>query len=366
MESISPDKDKVVLIAPYLYELEGGAEKVIRSIDDYVRKRHQAVRCITNTDLIRGKLDYRFSPQECELPVELRRDLQAADIVFACGFAALQLVAKEQVAADTVLVPFETVVELPSETKARCLRLLHEVNLLGVVVFARFFQQFLRRHFGLDSIWVRYNLPTKADDEIRHGIWKSAAGATARPFAFCPTRIAPRKNLDAVIQLARRLHGYGIGVRVSGGLDDSLYPAYTRELVQANERAGRPIHFNRTSLSDAEVRKQFAACLCVVSTADVEAFGIFALEAIHCGKPVVSFDSIGIRELAEFDRMRSIRLVGNTEEMATEIVRLYAVPSYYQETLSRVDAYRRCYNRRINFNRLLQDAMEELYRKRER
>lgn len=64
--------------------------------------------------------------------------------------------------------------------------------------------------------------------------------------------------------------------------------------------------------------------------------------------------------------MRSIQLVGNAKEMASEIVRLYAVPSYYQEMLSRVNAYRRCYNRLINFDRSLQDAMEDLYRKRER
>lgn len=298
--------------------------------------------------------------------MDLRRDLQAADIVFACGFAALQLVVKEQVAADTVLLPFETVVDLPSETKIRCLRLLREVNLLGVVVFARFFQQFLMRHFGLDSIWVRYNLPAETADEIRHGTWNLAAGSTARPFVFCPTRIAPRKNLNKVIQLACRLHGYGIDVRVSGGLDDSLYLAYTRELVRANERAGQPLNFNRTSLSDAQMRQQFAACLCVISTAAVEAFGIFALEAIQHDKPVVSFDSIGIRELAEFDQMRSIRLVGNVEEMAAEIVRMSAVPTYYKETLSRVNAYRQCYNRQIDFDRLLQDALEDLYRKRER
>ena len=358
------DKDKVVLIAPYMYELEGGAEKIIRSIGDYLSGRHQKVRCITNADLISGKLDYRFSSQECELPVELRRDLQAADIVFAFGFAALQLVVKEQVAADTVLVTFETVVELPPETKAHCIHVLHEANVLGVVVFARFFQQFLRRHFGLDSIWVRYNLPAEAADEIRNGTWKLAAEGTGRPFVFCPTRISPRKNLDKVIQLAHRLRSDSIDVRVSGGLEDSLYPAYARELVQANEKAGRPLSFNRTSLSDAEMREQFAACLCVISTADVEAFGIFALEAIHHGKPVVSFDSIGIRELAEFDQMRSIRLVSTVEEMAAEIMRMNATPAYYQETLSRVDAYRRHYNRQIDFDRLLQDAMEKLYRKR--
>lgn len=366
VKSTAPDKDKVVLIAPYLYELEGGAEKVIRLIDGYLRKRHQQVRCITNADLIRGQLDYRFGSQECELPMDLRRALQAADIVFAFGFAALQLVVKEQIAADTVLIPFETVVDLPPDTKTRCLRLLREVNLLGVVVFARFFQQFLAHHFGLQSIWVRYNLPTEVADEIRHGTWKPVARETARPFAFYPTRIAPRKNLDQVIQVARRLRSDGIDVRVSGGLNDSLYPDYARELMQANERAGRPLNFNRTSLSDAEMREQFAACLCVLSTAEVEAFGIFALEAIQHGKPVVSFDSIGIRELAEFDRMRSIRLVGNVEEMAAEIVRLHAVPTYYQETLRRVDAYRRRYNRQIDFDRLLQDAIEDLYRKRER
>ena len=213
---------------------------------------------------------------------------------------------------------------------------------------------------------MRYNMPTEDADEIRHGKWKSVARATARPFAFCPTRIAPRKNLDAIIQLARRLHGDGIEVHVSGGLDDSLYPTSARELVQANERAGRPLKLNQTSLSDAEMREQFATCLCVVSTADVEAFGIFALEAIHHGKPVVSFDSIGIRELAKFDRMRSIKLVENTEEMVAVIVRMNSVSSYYKETLTRVDAYRRCYNRRIDFDRSLQDAMEELYRKRER
>ena len=114
------------------------------------------------------------------------------------------------------------------------------------------------------------------------------------------------------------------------------------------------------------MRQQFAACLCVISTSEVEAFGIFALEAIYHGKPVVSFDSIGIRELAEFDQMRSIRLVGNLEEIATEIVRLHAVPTYYQETLSAIDAYRRHYSRLIDFDRLLQDAIKELYRKRRR
>ncbi len=365
VESVVPNKDKVVLIAPYMYELEGGAERIIRSIGDYLRGRHQQVRCITNADLIRGKLDYRFSPHECELPVELRRDLQAADIVFAFGFAALQLVVKEQVAADTVLVTFETVLELPPETKTRCTHVLHEANVLGVVVFARFFQQFLRRHFGLDSIWVCYNLPTEVAGEIRNGTWNLAAEGTERPFVFCPTRIAPRKNLNQVIQLAHRLRSDSIDVRVSGGLDDSLYPAYARELLKANERAGRPLKLNRTSLSDAEMREHFATCLCVISTADVEAFGIFALEAIHHGKPVVSFDSIGIRELAEFDQMRSIRLVGTVEEMAAEIVRMNAVPTYYKETLSLVDAYRRRYNRLVDFDRLLQDAMEKLYSKRE-
>ena len=169
-----------------------------------------------------------------------------------------------------------------------------------------------------------------------------------------------------MIQVARRLRSDGIDVVVSGGLDDSLYPDYARELMQANARAGRPLNLNRTSLSDAEMRQQFASCLCVISTAEVEAFGIFALEAIHHGKPVVSFDSIGIRELAEFDQMRSVRLVGNVEEMATQIVRLHAVPTYYQERLSAIDAYRQHYNRLIDFDRLLQDAMEKLYRKRER
>ncbi len=53
-----------------------------------------------------------------------------------------------------------------------------------------------------------------------------------------------------------------------------------------------------------------------------------------------SFDSIGIRGL-----------VGTIEEMASEIARMHAVPTYYKETLSRVDAYHRRYNRQMNLGR---------------
>ncbi len=136
--------------------------------------------------------------------------------------------------------------------------------------------------------------------------------------------------------------------------------------MRANERVGRPLNLNRISLSNAEMRVQFAACLRVIPITDVEAFGIFALKAIHHGKSVISFDSIGIRELAEFDQMSSIKLVCTVEEMATEIVRMNAVPTYYRGTLNWVDAYRRRYNRLVNFDRLLQDAIEKVYRKRER
>lgn len=199
------------------------------------------------------------------------------------------------------------------------------------------------------AIWIRYNLPRIEQlDCIKTS---NLNDASTKRILFAPTRISPRKQIEDIIYVAEMIKDLDLKIVVSGGLDDTPYKVYAKKIRKLNELAGYPVHFNEISMGQEEVFQHYRDSLCVLSTSKVEGFGIFALEALNFLKPVISYDSVGIRELAKFRGFEScgLYIVPNSNEMAKQIRILYNEDESFLACRSLLSYYVARYNRIYSF-----------------
>jgi glycosyltransferase involved in cell wall biosynthesis len=132
-------------------------------------------------------------------------------------------------------------------------------------------------------------------------------------------RLAPRKRPMHLLRILRRVHDAvpTVDLRtviIGDGPERASMERYLRSqgLADRVELAGRR--------SREEIRRQFARSDIFVAPANLESFGIAALEARCAGLPVVAKARTGIREFVEHEREGL--LADSDRDMADQIVRL--------------------------------------------
>ena len=114
----------------------------------------------------------------------------------------------------------------------------------------------------------------------------TAAGKSTKPkepYFLCVGRFVPYKRIDLVIAAFNRL-GWKLKIIGSGMLESTL-----------KKQAGRTIEFVGGDLTDSELVSYYQKCTAFVFAGD-EDFGIAAVEAAACGKPVVCPRGTGMAE----------------------------------------------------------------------
>jgi glycosyltransferase involved in cell wall biosynthesis len=146
--------------------------------------------------------------------------------------------------------------------------------------------------------WVDSSRYTPVDDRERA---KAQLGWPAGvPILFTLRRLAPRMGLDRLLDAAHRLQSEGVGFHLLIGGSGPL----RAKLEQQSQRlglAGAVTFLGR--LKDEQLPLAYAACdAFVLPTADLECFGLIAVEALSAGRPVLATPVGAIPEiLRQFD-----------------------------------------------------------------
>lgn len=354
------DPQKTILfLVPHVFNYTGGAEKVVRQIYHGFVEAGWSVQVMTNKEIGSSLLNYNYRyPGNISTSVaaKISQAAKAATTIYAFGYTALWLLKELHIDKSIVFTPFETEQEDDSYL-AGCRQLLLSTA-PRIIVFSAYFQAKIRS-MGFHSFWIRYNIP---QSEIVRFQMARRRHCMATPlknssiFVLAPTRISPRKNIEQLILLAEHLIEHNIKVCITGGLGDSTYPHYVKSLVALNNKHGNPIELNQHALEEEEMLRLFSTALAVVSTSNVEGFGIFALESLNFLCPVITFDSNGIKELAEnFSDGRGITMVDNTSHMVSTIVALANQPG---KDIQQIERSIEEYNKNFSFEQQMCCALK--------
>ncbi|MBZ5534088.1 MAG: glycosyltransferase family 4 protein [Acidobacteriia bacterium] len=131
--------------------------------------------------------------------------------------------------------------------------------------------------------------------EDRDAAKKSLGWPLDVPVLFTLRRLVPRMGLDRLLRAVRRLRDQGQAMQVIVGGDGPLREelqqlAISLELGDSVRFVGR--------VPAAELPMMYGACdAFVLPTAELECFGIIALEALACGRPVLATPVAAIPEM---------------------------------------------------------------------
>jgi glycosyltransferase involved in cell wall biosynthesis len=317
---------KILIVAPHIWDYVGGAEKIIRQICGVLEKFGFEFYSITNDDLDTKPLNYNLN---FEIPIgskprnEVHEVYKKANIIVACGFTSLRLLREHKIDTPIIFMPFETVELIDRKDSYYCRDVLLSLNIKAVVVFSLYFKKLIKVICGFTPVWIKYNLPDT--EQLSSITFPKKNEVTTKKIVFVPTRISPRKNIEDIIYVAEKLKDLKLSVVVSGGLNDTPYRDYAEKIRGLNNSLGFPVYFSELSMTRQEVIRHYFESFCVLSTSRIEGFGIFALEALNYLKPIISYDSTGIKELAGLRGFGScgIRIVYGVKDMAKEIRTLH-------------------------------------------
>ncbi len=141
-------------------------------------------------------------------------------------------------------------------------------------------------------------------------------------------RIAPRKGIDTLIQaiaLLRRRHGVDAGLVVAGGgAGESVELARLGHLA-SELGVGAHVQFAGPQ-PRASLRDFYAAANVFAATPWYEPFGMAALEAMACARPVVASELGGIGELVDDGRSGFLIPSRDPDALADRLARLHRHP----------------------------------------
>lgn len=164
------------------------------------------------------------------------------------------------------------------------------------------------RYFA-DRMASRLNLPSAKVRVVHNGINLEGYGVQARPKDAIPSlgyfaRMCPDKGLDTVvdafIELRQRGNVGELQLRVGGGCgpgDLAFVEAQKSKLLAAGLLHSTSFHPNVTR--EEKIHFLHQCSVLSVPARMSEAFGLYVIESMACGTPVVQPDVCGFREIVE-------------------------------------------------------------------
>jgi glycosyltransferase involved in cell wall biosynthesis len=137
-------------------------------------------------------------------------------------------------------------------------------------------------------------------------------------------RLAPQKNLEAWLQIAKRVHELEPAARfklVGEGALRAELEAKAASLGIAE------VTVFRGAIPYAELPRVYSEARCFLLTSHYEGFGRVVVEACWAGVPVVSTDIVGPREIIQDQVTGFLCPPGDIEQIASRIVALLRDPT---------------------------------------
>ncbi|GAC1327021.1 MAG: hypothetical protein NVSMB26_00170 [Beijerinckiaceae bacterium] len=135
-------------------------------------------------------------------------------------------------------------------------------------------------------------LPNGYEHALRWNPHRSAfyGGEPARPYVLLLGSWARHKNMDLILNLADRMDGLGLDIKLAGG------GGYVFSTVHPTKQVPTNVHL-LGNVSDDDLAALFQKAICLAFPSFLEGFGIPILEAMALGCPVVSSNAASMPEV---------------------------------------------------------------------
>lgn len=188
--------------------------------------------------------------------------------------------------------------QLTNRVERRCLRRSHRITAFSDftrTMLGQFHGKGIQERVQVIPGWVDLTRFVVAPN--REMLKAELGWPTDVPVFFCLRRLVPRMGLDRLLHAARKVKSAGWCFRLILGGDGRLrnqLEALTRDLGLSAE-----VQFAGFVPEDTLPKMYAAADAFVLPTADLECFGLIALEALACGRPVLATPVAAIPEIME-------------------------------------------------------------------
>ncbi len=191
-----------------------------------------------------------------------------------------------------------------------------------------------KARFRLPSERLRVN-KTGMTDNKKHGIREG--------YFLVVSRLVSGKRIDLIID-AFNLLGLPLVIIGHGKMQSEL-----------EKRANKNVHFITHYLTDEELVRYYGNCRALVNTAD-EDFGIAAVEAQSCGKPVIAYTESGLAETVQ-EGITGLFFSDQTSQAIVKTVQKFTTMTFLEKD---------CRNNAIRFSkerfqRVMKQTIEQLY-----
>jgi glycosyltransferase involved in cell wall biosynthesis len=176
------------------------------------------------------------------------------------------------------------------------------------------------------------------------------------PFALYLGRIHPHKSIElAVLSMKNAPSDYSL---VIAGDIEEQYMWYKDKLVRLAEEIGISGRLKMVlGPSDSEVVRLMQKCSIFLFPSTIDSFGLVALEAMACGKPIVACNRGGVPEIVGDT---GFLLEPNAEQWRRTVSKLLSDSSYRRETGRKVLERSRVFSWRNTAERLIQAFNQSL------
>lgn len=336
---------RIVQVVPWFYPHLGGVESHVRSLAAELSRRGHEVTVLTTRhdpsipgeERIDGARVVRLRPRSVRLRTPIvpatKRVLAglSADVVHAHSPPPLSAYYAAKVSRRRG-VPFVITYHCDIELEVPAGAFLESLyrHTFGASTIHRADRVIVTTHsYAATSraVW-RYNpavIPNFVDlDHFRPGSQGDGVRAkhgipAGTPLVLSVGRIVPHKGMEHLVEAARSIEDARVVIAGTG----PHVPALQR-LAKTMGVDGRVVFAGR--VPNEELPDYYAACDVFVlpSVSRLEAFGIVALEAMACGKPVVVSDIPGVREVIQDGREGLVADAMNPEDLGRKIRALLA------------------------------------------
>jgi glycosyltransferase involved in cell wall biosynthesis len=158
-------------------------------------------------------------------------------------------------------------------------------------------------------------------DAVLRARWRKHLGIDGRPMILYVGRLCPQKGTDLLLS-AYRMLGRAAALVLAGPCERFGKTQLSALVAQIRQAGGIYV----PPLDDADMSGIYNACdIFVMPTRELEMFGMAAVEAQACGKPVIASDHGGLRETVP-DTAGSRFRTGDAADLAAHIEALLGSP----------------------------------------
>lgn len=217
---------------------------------------------------------------------------------------------------------------MPEPYRSRCFEQIKRISehVDGFIVHSEFFGRYMAEYFELDPERIHITPLGVDTTDFKIGRRSSIDGAETKTIGYL-ARLAPEKGLhnlvDAFIELKKRPEGENVKLKIAGWLGKD-HEAYAESQWKRLADAGLEEQYEYMGAISREQKLEFLQSIHVLSvpTDLKEPKGLFVLEAMAAGVPVVQPNHGSFPEIIEQTQGGGLFEPGNTVALANQLIQL--------------------------------------------